>query len=51
MKTYTIEVTYTVRIIVTAPDEETAIIEATERAGYMAMNDEIEPKPRIISER
>ena len=51
MKTYKMEVTYTVRTTVTAPSEEDAVIEAMERAERKVNAGEVDAKPRIISER
>ena len=51
MKTYTIEVKYTVKVDVEAPDSETAIMEGMEMATQTVTDGWAKTEPRIISER
>lgn len=51
MKTYKMEVTYKVKLTVKAPDRETAVIEAMERAHRKLNAGGVEAKPMFISER
>jgi len=51
MKTYTIEVKYTVSVSVEAPDEETAVMDALEVAHRKVANGDVDPLVEILSER